>query len=54
MSNDEPDDNTTYKVVVNVEGEYSILPAERVNHLGWKYGGKIGTKEECLAYIQDV
>jgi MbtH protein len=47
-------DSTTYKVVVNHEEQYSIWPAHRSNPLGWRDGGKTGTKQECLGYIKDV
>jgi MbtH protein len=48
------DDPTIYKVVVNPEEQYSIWPAERENPPGWRDAGKLGTKEECLAYIEKV
>ena len=54
MNREEPDDNTTYKVVVNHEEQYSIWPAYRENALGWRDAGKSGTKTECLAHIKDV
>ncbi|WP_445638568.1 MbtH family protein [Nostoc sp. DSM 114161] len=47
-------DNTVYKVVVNYEEMYSIWPADRELPLGWKDAGKTGSKEECLAYIEEV
>jgi MbtH protein len=47
-------DTTTYKVVVNHEEQYSIWPAASDNPLGWRDGGKSGTKAECLAYIEQV
>ncbi len=47
-------DQTIYKVVINSEEQYSIWPANRENAMGWKDAGKTGTKEECLAYIQEV
>lgn len=53
MANDD-EDITTYKVVVNHEEQYSIWPAERENPLGWHEAGKSGSKQECLAYIQEV
>lgn len=53
-SNNEIEDARTYKVVVNHEEQYSIWFAERPNPLGWKDGGKSGTKQECLAYIKEV
>jgi MbtH protein len=54
MRDDEREDNTIYKVVVNHEEQYSIWPADRENALGWSDAGKSGTKAECLAYIEEV
>jgi MbtH protein len=54
MNNEEREDNRTYRVVINHEEQYSIWPAERENALGWFDAGRQGTKEECLAYINDV
>jgi MbtH protein len=54
MSKDERDDNTTYKVVLNHEEQYSIWPADRANPLGWNDAGKTGTKQECLDYVKEV
>ena len=54
MQNDEREDNTIYKVVVNHEEQYSIWPADRENALGWKDAGKSGPKAECLAYVNEV
>jgi len=52
--NDEKEDTTIYKVVLNHEEQYSIWPADRENALGWKDAGKSGTKQECLDYIKEV
>lgn len=54
MSDDERQDTTLYKVVINPEEQYSIWPAERENPLGWTDAGKTGSKEECLAHIKEV
>lgn len=54
MPADESEDKTVYKVVVNDEEQYSIWPEYRSNPLGWRDGGKIGTKAMCLAYIKEV
>lgn len=54
MYNDEKEDTTVYKVVVNHEEQYSIWPAERENPKGWKDAGKSGLKDECLAYVKEV
>jgi len=54
MSQEASEDTTIYKVVVNHEEQYSIWPADRENALGWNAAGKSGSKEECLAYIEEV
>jgi len=54
MSQEERDDTTIYKVVLNHEEQYSIWPADRENALGWRDAGKTGTKDECLSFIKDV
>ena len=43
-----------YVVVMNHEEQYSIWPLDRDNPLGWRDGGKSGTKQECLAHIKEV
>ena len=54
MNNQEQNDNTIYKVVVNHEEQYSIWPIDRENAPGWRDVGKNGTKEECLTYIKET
>jgi len=54
MNQDDRDDTTVYKVVVNHEEQYSIWPAHRENPLGWRDAGKTGLKPECLEYIKEV
>jgi len=51
---EEEDDKTIYKVVINHEEQYSIWPADRENALGWNDVGKTGLKQECLDYIGEV
>ena len=51
---DEQEDTTIYKVVINDEEQYSIWPEYRENPLGWRDDGKRGTKPECLSYIDEV
>jgi MbtH protein len=48
MNQDEQEDTTVYKVVVNHEEQYSIWPADRENALGWFDARKTGSKAECL------
>jgi MbtH protein len=54
MSEDNQEDNTIYKVVVNHEQQYSIWPSRWENPLGWEDAGKSGSKQECLEYIKEV
>jgi MbtH protein len=54
MNRDDKEDTTTYKVVVNHEGQYSIWPAEKQNPPGWADIGKTGHKTECLVYINEA
>lgn len=51
---DNEEDTSIYKVVINHEEQYSIWSADRENALGWRDAGKSGTKEACLAYINEV
>jgi MbtH protein len=53
-SQNDQEDTTTYKVVMNDEEQYSIWPADREIPAGWKEAGKTGTKQACLAYIEEV
>lgn len=43
-----------FLAVVNHEEQYSIWSADREIPAGWKATGKQGSKEECLAYIEEV
>ncbi len=54
MIDEEGEDKTIYKVVLNHEEQYSIWPADRENPPGWRDAGKAGSKSECLAYIGEV
>jgi MbtH protein len=51
---DDAEDTTVYKVVVNHEEQYSIWPADRENPAGWRDAGKSGLKAECLAWVKEV
>lgn len=55
MSWEEGDEAPTiFAVIMNHEEQYSIWPAHRELPLGWQPVGKTGTKQECLAYIEEV
>ncbi|MFC7584441.1 MbtH family protein [Nonomuraea antimicrobica] len=43
-----------YAVVVNDEEQYSIWPLGRSVPEGWRQVGVSGSKEECLAHIDEV
>ncbi|GHE27173.1 hypothetical protein GCM10017673_31560 [Streptosporangium violaceochromogenes] len=44
----------TYHVVINDEEQYSIWTTEQDIPAGWRGVGRTGSKEECLAYIEEV
>lgn len=43
-----------YLVLVNHEEQYSLWPSYKPVPLGWRAVDKERTKEECLAYIEEV
>ncbi|MFF2045462.1 MbtH family protein [Kitasatospora sp. NPDC058170] len=47
-------DAQTYLVVLNHEEQYSIWWADREIPDGWRSEGTSGTKDECLARIEEV
>jgi MbtH protein len=51
---DDQEDTRVYKVVVNGEEQYSIWFADREIPPGWREVGKLGSKTECLAHIEEV
>ena len=44
----------SYRVVVNDEEQYSIWPEGREVPDGWHATGPVGSREECLAHINEV
>jgi MbtH protein len=54
MNDDEREDKTIYRVVVNHEEQYSIWPVRKEIPKGWSDCGKQGLKAEVLAYIKEV
>lgn len=50
----EPGDEMVFLVVVNDEEQYSVWPADREPPAGWHAGGFRGSREECLAHIDEV
>jgi MbtH protein len=51
---EEEEDTRIYRAVVNHEEQYSIWPADKELPLGWSDAGKTGTKDEVLAWIEEV
>lgn len=47
-------DDRTYEVVVNNEEQYSIWLSQKEIPAGWRAVGTRATKEQCLAYIEEV
>lgn len=43
-----------FTVVVNDEGQYSIWTQGRTLPVGWYDAGFAGTREECLAHVDQV
>ncbi len=43
-----------YKVVINHEEQYSIIPINQSLRSGLRDIGKSGSKSECLKYIEEV
>ena len=43
-----------YRVVVNDEEQYSIWLERQDIPEGWRDAGFAGTKEECLAHVEEV
>jgi MbtH protein len=42
------------RVVVNQEGQFALWMASREIPPGWSDAGKEGSREECLAYVEQV
>ncbi|MFI5772999.1 MbtH family protein [Streptomyces sp. NPDC051658] len=51
---EEQTDLRRYRVVLNNEEQYSIWWADRDLPAGWRAEGTEGSKEECLAHIDEV
>jgi len=47
-------DNREYHVVVNDEDQYPIWWVEQPIPAGWNHDGFTGSREDCLAHIEEV
>lgn len=43
-----------WKIVVNIEDQYSVWPEGKEMPYGWREEGKSGSKEECLKHIEEI
>jgi MbtH protein len=48
------DENATFQVLVNDEGQYSLWPAEKEVPAGWQPDGTSGTRQECMDHVDEV
>jgi MbtH protein len=48
------DRRTARYTVINHEEQYSLWPNGQALPKGWRVTGREGSKEECLAYIEEV
>jgi MbtH protein len=48
------DEDTVFQVLLNGEGQYSLWPANRETPRGWSTAGQVGSKHECLDYIEQA
>lgn len=46
------DENSRFVVVVNHEEQHSVWPADRNVPAGWRTLDVLGTRDECLDYIE--
>jgi len=54
MSGDTEPRGERYRVVANHEEQYSIWPADREVPAGWTDAGTTGSRDACLAHIEEV
>lgn len=49
-----PSNQEIFRVVINLEDQYSIWSMRKEIPYGWSGVGKSRTKEECFSYIKEV
>jgi MbtH protein len=52
--NADVDTATTYKVLVNDEGQYGLLPDFVTTPPGWRATGFTGSEDDCAAHVDEV
>lgn len=53
MSNPFEDENATYRVLVNDEGQYSLWPSFSEIPGGWQVVLEEESRQACLRYVED-
>ena len=48
------EDTRTYIVLINDEEQYSLWLKDKEIPRGWRSVGKVGSKEECSAYVDTM
>jgi MbtH protein len=48
------EDTRSYVVLMNHEEQYSLWLADKDVPLGWKQVRDAGSKEDCLAFVEEV
>lgn len=54
MANGPTEESGEYKVLINDEEQHSLWPVGKAVPDGWRPVGPVGTKAECLAYIEQM
>ncbi|MGE0992666.1 MbtH family protein, partial [Bacillus sp. GMa5/2] len=52
MTNPFENDNYTYKVLINEEGQYSLWPAFLDVPIGWSVVYEEASRQSCLEYVE--
>ncbi|MED3053571.1 MbtH family protein [Bacillus thuringiensis] len=52
MTNPFENDNYTYKVLINEEGQYSLWPAFLDVPIGWSVVSEEASRQSCLEYVE--
>ncbi len=48
------DEDIRYQVLINDEEQYSLWPTDQDVPAGWHRTGTEGSKEDCVAYVDEV
>ena len=47
-------DRGSYRVAVGPQEQYSLWPVDAELPPGWRSSGRVGSKDECVAYLAEV